>query len=522
MSNYNIIIIGSGINSLSAAAKLSKSGKRVAVFEARGQIGGMAETVEFSNGFTCNVLNDNIAWLDPRLEQEFSLSSNGLKMIQPDPVRIALDENGNHIRFYKNIQKTVNSIAGHSESDADKWVEFQSYILNLTEFLKNIYHTNPPNLPHIGFSNISRFKSLLKPIMKQGASGFSQFMRTVPMMMPEMMDEWFESDLLRGAISAQAVKYLSQGPYAAATALNLLHQHVHADGILQNAFLVKRGTRQLAAELEKIGQSSGVEYNLSKKVESLLIEDNFCRGIQLLNGEKIMTEKVVSGLDTRNTFHQLVGPKNLNPEFNRQVKNIKFKGNTSRIHFALRNLPEMTGILPEEMSSVFTISPSINYIEKAFDETKYGRISENPVVEFSLPSLLNPEFSAEGKHVLSMTIQYTPYHLRDAEWDEHQKEKLYRNVMNVCKKYIPEIEQLVEEKHIISPLDMEEEYGLTEGSLSHGDLTLDQFWFMRPMIRSAQYQTPIKNLYLCGSGTHPGGGLHGANGMNAAQVILKE
>jgi phytoene dehydrogenase-like protein len=251
------------------------------------------------------------------------------------------------------------------------------------------------------------------------------------------------------------------------------------------------------------------------------VENGVCSGVTLESGESIQADQVVSGLDPQNTFIKLVGPSKLNPSFATQLRNIKYRGSTARIHFALNGLPKINGIQEDQMGTVFSVSPSIEYLERTSDSVKYGRLAEDPYVEFTIPSVINPEFAPDGKHVLSATVQYAPYHLRGMNWSEELKVQLKNNVVNVLKNYAPGISTLIESSLVLSPLDLESQFGLTEGNLNHGEMTLDQFMFMRPTISTAQYKSPIENLYLCGPGTHPGGGLHGANGFNAAKEILK-
>ena len=235
----------------------------------------------------------------------------------------------------------------------------------------------------------------------------------------------------------------------------------------------------------------------------------------------IEADQVISGLDPNNTFHRLIGPANLNPNFKTQLNNIRYRGSIARIHFALNSLPKIPGISEEKMDTIFAIAPSIEYLEKAADSVKYGQIPEKPYIEFTIPSLVNKSFAPEGKHVLSVTVQNAPYHLRNQSWDKNTKDQLRQNVIIVMEKYIPELSSIIEAASLFTPVDIEKEFDLTEGNLNHGEMTLDQFMFMRPTMSTAQYKTPIKNLYLCGPGTHPGGGLHGANGFNAAREILK-
>ena len=347
-------------------------------------------------------------------------------------------------------------------------------------------------------------------------------MRVIPMMMPELVDEWFESELLRSAVSAAGIHHITLGPFAAATGYNLLHQHVYSDCVFHNAHFVKGGTGNLAETLLKSAESAGVEIRTSSTVQSIDVANGVCSGVTLEGGETITAAKVVSGLDPTHTFIKLVGPAELNPSFFTQVRNIKYRGSAVRIHFALNSLPEIKGVSQDQMGTVFSVSPSIKYIERAADAAKYGRIAEDPYVEFTIPSLINPDFAPDGKHVLSATVQYAPYHLRGQNWTDDLKDQCKNNVVATLENYIPGFSAQIKSSAVFSPMDLENKFGLTEGNLNHGEMTLDQFFFMRPTISSAQYKSPIENLYLCGPGTHPGGGIHGTNGFNAAQEILKQ
>ena len=521
MSQFDVIVVGGGINSLVTASLLGKAGKKVLILEARDQVGGLASTSEFAPGFKCNDINDVLKWIDPRVLQQLGLDAHGLELIQPDVVRIALGENGENITFHQDPKKTAASIANHSEKDAKAWEDFTEYIQKLTHFLEKLYAITPPSLPNVGLKDLLGMRSLLGPVTKHGSRGLVDLMRVVPMMMPELMDEWFENKLLRGAISTAGIHHLSFGPFSAATGYNLLHQHVHSGGVFHNAQFVKGGTDELAQALKSSAESTNVEILTNSKVSSINVENGLCSGVTLRDGEEIYANKVVSGLDPNNTFINLVGPSNLNPNFNTQLNNIRYRGSTARIHFALNGLPKFKGVAADQMGTVFSIAPSIEYLEKASDAVKYGRLPENPFVEFTIPSIINSDFAPDGKHVLSATIQYAPYHLRNQNWTQDLNNQLKNNVVRVLENYCPGFHGMIESSSLLSPVDLENQFGLTEGNLNHGEMTLDQFMFMRPTISSAQYKSPIENLYLCGPGTHPGGGLHGTNGFNAAREMLK-
>jgi len=521
MKQFDIIVIGGGINSLVTASLIGKTGKRVIVVEARDQIGGLASTEKFAPGFQCNMINDTVKWIDPRVMKDLNLEANGLTLIQPEIVRVALSENGKNITFYRDPKLTTASIANFSQKDAKSWQVFIKYIEKLSQFLERLYQLTPPELPNIGLSKVLPLRLMLGPVFKHGTRGLVDLMRVAPMMMPELVDEWFENESIRSAISMAGINQLSFGPFAAGTGYNLLHQHVHGNGVFHNSQFVKGGTGQLAQVLASIAESNNVEIRTGSKVTSIEVENGRCNGISLIGGEPIQADRIVSGLDPKNTFVNLVGTSNLNPNFHTQLNNIRYRGSTARIHFALNKLPEIKGIKKSQMKTVFSIGPSIEYQERASDAVKYGTIANSPTIEFTIPSLINQEFSPKGKHVLSATIQYAPYHLRDQVWSSKLNDQIKNNVVRVLNNYIPDFSSLIETTLVLSPKDLENNFGLTEGNLNHGEMTLDQFFFMRPTMSTAQYKSPIENLYLCGSGTHPGGGLHGANGFNAAREILK-
>ena len=521
MTKFDAIIIGSGVNSLTTAAILGKAGKKVLVLESRNEVGGLASTLEFVPGYKCNAIHDTLKWIDPRVMTELNLKSNGLKLIIPDIVRVALGKDNKHIAFHRDPKQTANSIAHLSKKDADVWEEFISYIDKSVNFLERLYELTPPSLPNVGLFETLSMRSMLGPLLKHGSRGVVDLMRVIPMMMLELMDEWFENELLRGAIATAGIHHLSFGPFAAATGYNLLHQHLHSSSVFHNVKFVKGGTIELANVLKTVAESYNVAIETNSKVNSINTDNGICSGVTLLNGKSIKASITVSGLDPQNTFINLVGAPNLNPNFHTQLNNIRYRGSTARIHFALNSLPEINGVSADQMDTVFSIAPSIEYLEIASDAVKYGQLSKNPYVEFTIPSVINSDFAPDRKHVLSATIQYAPYHLRENHWSPELNNQLYRNVVSVLENHIPNLSSLIEFSHVLSPADLETQFGLTEGNLNHGEMTLDQFLFMRPTITTAQYKTPIKNLYLCGSGTHPGGGLHGTNGVNAAQVLLK-
>ena len=522
MNQYDIIVIGSGINSLITASILGRAGKKVLVIENRNQMGGMASTEEFSPGFKCNLINDVVKWIDPRVLDKLRLKDHGLELIKPEIVRISLGDNNCQISFHQNPYDTAKSIANHSELDAKVWKDFTQYINKLAYFLEKLYEIIPPSIPNIGIKEVFNMRSMLSPIIKHGTRGLVDFARVAPMMMPELVDEWFENELLRAAIATAGIHHLSFGPFSSGTGYNLLHQHVYSKGIFHNAQFVKGGTSELANSIISSAEDANVEFWTNTKINAINIEKGGCTGVTLNDNKTIQSKIVVSGVDPKNTLIKLIGPASLNPNFQTQLNNIRYRGSTARIHFALNKLPKINGVSKDQMGTVFSIAPSIEYLERASDAVKYGKLSNNPYIEFTIPSVINNDFAPIGKHVLSATIQYAPYYLREQKWSSELNEKLKSNVLGVLEKKIPNFSSLIQSYSILSPLDLENQFGLTEGNLNHGEMTLDQFMFRRPTMTASNYKTPIENLYLCGPGTHPGGGIHGTNGVNAAKIILEK
>lgn len=517
----DIIIIGGGVNSLVTAALLGQAGKKVLLLEERESVGGMATTADFAPGFKCNMVYDEMKWIDPRVVKQLKLEQYGLEFVLTDPVKIALDPNGKHISFYRDLDRTAQSIAVHSEKDAKVWKDFSKYINNLTQFLEKLYELTPPKLPKIGLHNFFDMSGMIKPMWKHGTPGLAELMHVFPMNMNELTAEWFENPFLKGTVSTAGIRHISYGPYSAGTGYNLLHQHLYCSGVFHNTVIAKGGTKALANALKTAVEFHSVVVRTNAKVSAINLVNGVCTGITLQSGESLKADIIVSGLDPRTTFLQLIGAQHLNPRFTSQLKNIKYRGSVARIHFALKKFPEINGVSNQELNAVFCIVPGIEYLERAADAVKYGEIPEEPFLEFSLPSIINTDFAPPSKHVLSATVQYAPYHLKNRTWNDENKQILKKNVVGILEKYIPEFSSLIETSMVLSPKDLENQFGLTEGNLNHGEMTLDQFFFMRPTMSTAQYITPVQNLFLCGPGTHPGGGLHGMNGFNAAREILK-
>ncbi|MEE2876597.1 MAG: NAD(P)/FAD-dependent oxidoreductase [Candidatus Neomarinimicrobiota bacterium] len=519
LKSYDCIVIGGGVNGLTTSAILGKAGKKVVLFEKREMVGGLASTEEFAPGFRCNTVLDSVPWFNGSVIADLELENHGLRFEGANITVTTLESVGKELSISSDMDGTRRSIAQFSERDAERWPPFCNKISMLTDFLAPLYKITPPPIPDLDLSAFFSMKPILKPVRKHGREGVVELLRILPMTMIELLDEWFESEPLRGTLASAGIRHLNQGPMAVGTAFNFLHHHVGSGSVCPVQF-VSGGTGMLADSLRSAAENAGVEIRTEAEVSSIILENGDASGIALTEGEQLTSTTVVSSLTPHSTF-QLVGQQNLAPRFNRRLANIKYRGATARLHLGLKSLPRFTSLDENALKSMVSLSPSLSYLEKASDAAKYGQVSEKPCIEFTIPSLREESFAAAGKHVLSATIQYIPYHSRGSD-SITLRQELRNNAITQLENHAPGISNIIEEEYLLTPTDLESKFALTEGNINHGEMMLDQFFFMRPTIDTAQYSTPIENLFLCGPGTHPGGGLHGTSSFNVAMKILKE
>jgi phytoene dehydrogenase-like protein len=340
-----------------------------------------------------------------------------------------------------------------------------------------------------------------------------------------LLNEWFESDTVKGSIAASAVKDISWGPQEAGTAYMLLYNWSGANnGLFRSSGQVKGGIGSLTRGLADAAKSFGAEILTNSQVTTIIIQDGQAAGVELSNGDRFSTAVVVSATDMRTTFLELVDPYYLNQRFVKHVQNIKYRGTMARVHFALNQLPQFTatnGNGYQLLCGHVQIAPTMTYLQKAYDPVKYGHYSTEPYLDINIPTLTDSSLAPESKHLMSVTVRYMPYHLGEGDWKE-LRDTLGQLVIDTISKYAPGFSRCVEHTYVVTPLDMESNYFLPEGNLAHGEMTLDQFLWMRPIPGYAQYRAPVGSLYLCSAATHPGGGVTGINGRNAARQILKD
>lgn len=499
MADHDVIVIGAGLNSLVAANYLAKAGKRVLVLERRAIAGGQVVTESFGDSFNVDALHAG-GQLRPDIGDDLDLARHEYPASVSDPLISKLPD-GRELRLTADSdERTVSSIAAFSKRDAERWPAFVAFLTEATGFLDAAYRTPMPRLPRVSLSEGMPLAQLALRLRRLGARDMFRVIRALPMSALELTEEWFESDVVRAAIGAVAIHGVTLGPMSAGSGYTLMHNWLNRGGPGHRR--VEGGTGRLAASLVSALKARGGALRLSADVTSILTDDQSARGVRLANGEEIRAATVVSGADPRRTLLGLVGAPELSPEFVWHTQSIKMRGSVAKVHL----LTDGTHGLP---AGTLALAPGVRYLERAYDAAKYGQMSTQPYLEITTAG-----------RVVSLHVQFAPYALRERGW-EQERAVLERVAIDTASGTYPHLKSSIRETRSLTPLDLEKTYGLTEGDLNHGQLLMDQMFFMRPMPGWSNHKTPIDGLYLCGSGIHGGGGISGAAGRNAARAILK-
>lgn len=512
MNNFDSIVIGAGHNGLTTAAYLAKAGQNVLVLERRAVLGGSLVTEEVWPGFRVDTVQHR-GQLRAEVVRELHLHQHGLPMARTGGV-LAPQPDGTALTLSPDMAATVQSIAKFSKADAEKWPAFVKLMSQIAGFLNETYAHTFPRVPKIDPAEAPVLGQLGLKLRGLGKKEMMEAIRVLPMALTELLDEWFESDAVKGAIGARGVHGVLQGSMGAGTAFLLLHHWANSGGFFQST--VPGGVGQITQALANAAKAHKATLRTSAEVAQIIVSDGRATGVRLTSGEEISARRVISAADPRRTFLNLVGPLELDPEFVWAVQNIKLRGCVAKVNLMLSGLPEFVGADARALHGTVVISPSLPYLEKAYDAAKYGGLSEKPYLEVTVPTATDPTLAPNGKHVMSVHVQYVPYKGRIGEAE------IEKAVLSTLQPYVPNLNSLITNSQILTPQTLESEYGLTEGNLYHGEMMLDQILFMRPISGWAQYKTPIENLWLCGPGTHPGGGVSGGSGRNAARQILKD
>src|SRR5450631_4244848 len=523
-SKYDAIIIGGGHNGLTTAAYLARAGKKVLVLERRHVLGGAAVTEEVFPGFKFSVCSYVVSLLRPEIIRDLDLPRHGLEILPLDGTFTPM-LSGDYLWRVNDHGKTHREIARHSRVDAEAYDEFGKAMQAMCRFVKPILSMVPPDPTTLNPRELMKLLFIGRRF--QGMSSYDKYNQVQLMTMSaiDFLDQWFETDVLKATMSASGIIGTFLGVRSPGTAYVLLHHYMgEIDGAFRAWGFARGGTGAISNAIADAARELGVEIKTQTAIAQILVRDGNAVGVATTSGDEYHASVISSSVDPNLTFLKMLEPQHLSEEFRDQVKRYKYRGSSGKVNLALDGLPDFT-CLPGEghhLRGAISISPSVDYMERAYDDAKYGNYSRRPYIDMVIPSLTDPSVAPPGKHVMSCFVQYAPYKLRPGlNWDD-QKEAFGDNVINTIAEYAPNIKDIILHRQIVTPLDLEREFGLSEGNIFQGELSLEQLFFLRPVPGWAQFRTPIKNLYMCGSATHPGGGIMGGPGRLAALEILKD
>jgi phytoene dehydrogenase-like protein len=518
----DIVIIGGGHNGLVTAFYLAKAGFKPLILERRVQVGGAAITDEFHPGFRCSTLAHTAGPIRPEIVRDMQLEKHGLRLITPETCVTTLSPDGRALSLYQDENKSAQAIAAFSQKDATKYPEFERSLVKISQVIAEVLATTPPDIDHPNGSDLWSMLKTGRALRNLGKRDMYRVLRWGPMAVADLVAEYFETELLRAVIAARGIFGTFLGPWSAGSSLQLLIRAAGDSHPAGSAFFAAGGMGALAQTMASAAKAAGVEIRTAAEVIEIRVKDGVATGVLLATGEEISANAVISNADPKRTLLKLTDPMHLSPDFVQKLQHYRGNGTVAKVNLALSGLPTFNALKNGDGNALMGrihIGHEIDYLERAFDASKYGNFSPHPYLEATIPSLTDPTLAPDGKHVMSIYMQYAPYKLK-GDW-ENQRKALGQTVVQTLAQHAPNLPEMILTHQIITPLDLEEIYGLTGGQIFHGDLALDQFFTMRPLLDWARYRTPIENLYLCGSGTHPGAGLTGGSGANAAREILK-
>jgi len=515
-TNYDVVIVGGGHNGLICSAYLAKTGRKVLVLEANEKLGGGAATNEFSEGFSVSSCAQWLMQLSPDVSKDMALEKHGLTFAAKNLSTIALDIEGN------NITIKGNTIEGESLSDEDKlaYKDFYKQTTKFSKLLSGAFKRRPPKLVEANLTDRLTLLKLGIDMKLLGKDDMRDLMRIALMNMYDIMEENFDNELLKAALSLDGVMGSHMGPRSPNTVFGYLYRHLSDVFGFTGPAVVKGGMGAVGEALSKAAKAAGVEIRSNAKVKNITVDVDKVTGVVLDNGESINAGIVVSNADPKTTFNELVGLRNVETGVARNVHNIRMKGTAAKLHLALKGLPKFTGVSDVDIGNRLLISPTMNYIEKAFNHAKYGEYSEAPALDISIPTVHDKSLAPNGQHVLSAIVQFAPYDLKEG-WCDVNKQTFKQLVIDCIAQYAPGISDLIIDSELLTPVDLEEKFNMKGGHWHQGELSLDQVMMMRPFIGATQYATDVNGLFLCGAGCHPGGGVMGLAGRNAANEIIK-
>ncbi|MGB0035627.1 MAG: NAD(P)/FAD-dependent oxidoreductase [Candidatus Acidiferrales bacterium] len=521
---YDAIVIGGGHNGLVNAACLARAGKKVLVLERRYVLGGAAVTEEIIPGFKFSVCSYVVSLLRPEIIRDLDLPRHGLDILPLDGTFTPMPD-GNFLWRVNDHAKTRRELERHSKLDAEAYEEFGKSMVAMCRFVKPILGMIPPDPTSLDPRDLKKLAFLGKRFQTLAADDKYNLVQLMTMSAADFLDQWFETDVLKATMSASGIIGTFLGIRSPGTAYVLLHHYMgEIDGAFRSWGFSRGGTGAISNAIGDAAREAGAEIRIEAPVARIILKNGTAQGVVLESGEEIYANVISSSVDPNLTFLKFIESKELPGDFLEEVRRYKYRGSSGKVNLALDALPEFT-CLPgtgRHLRGAMSISPSTDYMERAYDQAKYGEFSRRPYIDVVIPTLTDPSVAPPGKHIMSCFVQYAPYKLKPGPGWNDQRDAFGDTVIDTISEYAPNLKKIILGRQVLTPLDIEQNFGLTEGNIFQGELSLEQLFFLRPVAGWARYRTPIRKLYMCGSATHPGGGIMGAPGRLAALEILKD
>jgi phytoene dehydrogenase-like protein len=526
---YDVVIIGAGHNGLVTAGYLARAGLRTLVLESRHVVGGACVTEEIFPGYKFSTTSYLCSLMQEKVTRDLELEKFGFTVYPKDPAFFSPFPDGRYLIMGSDTAQTCEEIRKFSARDAERYPHYEEYVDRLARFIEPLLLETPPDITGRGFADWQKLAGLGRRVMKMPADELIGHLHILSQSVKDFLDPWFESEALKVALATDGVIGTKGGPYTPGTAYVLLHHVMGGVGGKRGLWgFVHGGMGGITQAMAASARSVGAEIRTGARVAKIVAKNGRATGVVLAHGEEIRARAVASNADPKVTFLKLLEAHQLPADFLAAIRAFKIEGVSMKINLALNGLPDFTCLpgstLAPHHKTTIHICPTLEYIERAFDDSKYGRPSARPMLEITIPTTYDSTLALAGHHVMNIFLQYTPYTLSPEvapSWHAI-KESYADRVMDMIEEYAPGFKSRVLHRHVLSPLDLEEEYGMTGGNIFHGEMSVDQLFFLRPVPGWAKYRTPIRGLYLCGSGAHPGGGVMGAPGHNAAREIQKD
>jgi phytoene dehydrogenase-like protein len=521
---YDAIVVGAGHNGLVTAGYLAKAGLRTLVLERRTRAGGLLAAEEVAPGVRAPVAADGVGGLRAAVVRELGLISYGLHTIEPDVAAFAPSADGDGLTLWRDPTRTATELRRRSRArDADAFVAFDRKVRSLAAFVARVQAAEPPDLESPSLGDAGTGLTLMNALRNLGREQVRETLRVLPMSVADLVSEAVDDEALRGVLGARGIRYSAMGPHSAGTALNFLWDSAAGGGAPGRTVFARGGPEALADALSSAARGNGAELRAGVEVSRIRTARGTVEGVALAGGEEIDAPVVASSADPKRTLLRLLDATEVGPTLGWRAENIRAPGVVAKVTLVLDRLPAIAGADDERLRARIVFAPSLDELERAFNDSKYGRISESPYLEVTIPTLSDPSLAPEGTHVLGALFQYAPHDLRDAEWDRSASDRVADSTVRMLEKYAPGLGESIVARHVVTPADLEREYGLTGGHPMHCEHALDQFFAWRPLLGHARYRLAgIGGLYLCGAGAHPGGGITGGPGRNAAKAILAD